>query len=177
MIYLKSNADHLTRSKLLHHSSVISKKQGDILSCLTTKRLKENKTIEEANLLVKGNRDCEKVLLSHLKLPMDTIITEEVFEPCTLVHFHSCTVPLLKAFYKVRMIINLSDKITIPKKGNVEDAIAGVIDTKTNGPILLSLAFKYRRMPVIGKVIPLPPIVTPTLLIKPPTIVKYESTC
>ena len=32
-------------------------------------------------------------------------------------------------------------------------------------------------MPIIGKVIALPPMVTPSLFIKPPTIIKYETTC
>ena len=89
-------------------------------------------------MLLKANRDCEKVLLSHLKLPHDTAISADTFEDCTLVHFHGCYVPLLTAFYKMRMVTNVSDKIPIPKKGSVEDAVAGVIDKKTNGPLLLS---------------------------------------
>ena len=116
-------------------------------------------------------------MLSHLKLPNDTTITADTFENCTLVHFHGCYVLLLTEFYKVRMVTNLSDKIAIPKKGSVEDTVAGVIDKKTNWPLPFSLAFNFRRMPVIGKVISLPPMVTPTLFIKPPTIFKYKTIC
>ena len=116
-------------------------------------------------------------MLSHLKLPNDTTITADTFENCTLVHFHGCYVLLLTEFYKVRMVTNLSDKIAIPKKGSVEDTVAGVIDKKTNWPLPFSLAFNFLRMPVIGKVIPLPPMVTPTLFIKPPTIFKYKTIC
>ena len=62
--YLKSNADHLTRSKVLHHPMVILKKKNDILSCLRTKRMKDNKLNDEAKSLLSLNRDCEKQFLS-----------------------------------------------------------------------------------------------------------------
>ena len=96
--YLKSNDEHLTRGKVLHHPNVISKKQGTISSFLRSQRLKENKSIDRPNFLVKWNRDCEKVLLLHLKLSMDTLISAEVFEPCALVNFYSCKVPSLIDF-------------------------------------------------------------------------------
>ena len=73
---------------------MLLQKKGDIISCLTSKRLKQKKTVDESNLLLNANRDCEKVLLSHLKLPHDTVISADILEDCTLAHFHGYYVPI-----------------------------------------------------------------------------------
>ena len=112
-----------------------------------------------------------------MKLPVDTTMAVEIFEPCTLIQFHSCTVAMLTAFYKMRMLVNLTDKVVLPKKGTVDEAVAGTVDKKTKSPLLLSLVYNYRRMPIIKKVPVLPPVVTSYLFIKTPTIIKFESIC
>ena len=175
--YLKSNADHLTRSKVLHHPMVILKKKNDILSCLRTKRMKDNKLNDAAKSLLSLNRDCEKQLLSQLNLPVTTVISAEVFEGSTLSQFFRCNVSMLSAFYKVRMLHNLTDKLVLPKKGTIDEAVAGIIDKKSNGLLLLSLAFNIRRLPKIGTVPILPPMVIPEMFIKPPMVVTFESSC
>ena len=58
--HLKSSADHLTRSKVLYHPTVIAKKQEVILQCMAAKNTKEMKAMDEANdVLLELNKDCE----------------------------------------------------------------------------------------------------------------------
>ena len=77
---------------------------------------------------------------------MTTVITAEVFEGSTLSHFFSCYVSMLSAFYKVRMLHNLTDKLVLPKKGTIDEAVAGIIDKKSNGLLLLSFVYHKAKL-------------------------------
>lgn len=126
--FLKPNADHYTRSKVIHHPNVIPKKQNDITVCL------QNEIRQlTANLLVNVNRDREKVLLSHVNLPVDTESTPPLFQECTLLRCYFCLVQILTAFDKMGTLIKLTEKFNIPKNGSANYALVGVVDKKTNG--------------------------------------------
>ena len=43
-------------------------------------RIKENKMIDRPDLLLNTNRDCEKHVSPHLRLPTRSLITIEIFE-------------------------------------------------------------------------------------------------
>ena len=62
---LNSNADHLTRSKVLYHPSVVAKKNDDIRLCVLTETSKEIKSYEDANALVEIKKDAE-LKLKHI---------------------------------------------------------------------------------------------------------------
>ena len=47
--------------------------------------------------------------------------------------------------------------------------------TRKNGPLLIQLEFDVRILPVIGKVPVLPPVEIPRMMVKPPTILLFES--
>lgn len=91
-------------------------------------------------------------MLSQLTLPTVTPITVEVFESSILLHFYSCTVPISSAFYKIHMLINLTDKLQLPKNGHVNEAVVRIVDKKTKGLIIISLTFNIRQLPAIDKI-------------------------
>ena len=55
------------------------------------------------------------------------------------------------------------------------EAVAGIVDKKTHGLLLLSLAFNIIILLKIGKVADLLPISIPSMLIKPPNVASFES--
>ena len=57
----------------------------------------------------------------------------------------------------------------------MEKIDAGEKDKETNGPFLIQLAFNARTLPIIGEVPTLAPVEIPTMLIKPPTVISFES--
>ena len=54
---------------------------------------------------------------------------------------------MLTAFYIMRTLVDPTEKVTIPKKGSVNDTLVSVVDKNTNGTLLLSLAFNTRISP------------------------------
>ena len=71
---LKSDADHLTRSKVLYHPSVIAKKNEDIRLCLEAQTSKEIKIYENAKCIFEANKDFE----AKLKIIFSGILNEDV---------------------------------------------------------------------------------------------------
>ena len=67
--HLKSSADHLTRSKVLYHPTVIAKKQEIILQCMAAKNTKEMKAMDEAKAVLESNKDCEQAVINMVKEP------------------------------------------------------------------------------------------------------------
>ena len=59
---LKSNADHLTRSKVLYHPSVIAKKNEDIRLCVEAQTSKQFKIFDHARTMYEVNKDTENKL-------------------------------------------------------------------------------------------------------------------
>ena len=49
---LTSNADHLTRSKVLYHPTVIENKKEDILICVQARQQHQVRLITESNLTI-----------------------------------------------------------------------------------------------------------------------------
>ena len=54
---LTSNADHLTRSKVLYHPTVIQKKTEDILICAQARHRHDFRLITESNLTIETNKN------------------------------------------------------------------------------------------------------------------------
>ena len=70
---------------------------------------------------------------------------------------------------------DLTKKKILPNKGNMEKIDTGEVDKKTNEPYLIQLAYNTISLPIIGEVPTLAPAVIPTMLIKPPTVIRFES--
>ena len=75
---LRSEADHLTRSKVMYHPTVIEKKTEDIRVALHAKQVKANAVYNDGKQLIECNRDCETELLKYLStsLDKDTTVTD-----------------------------------------------------------------------------------------------------
>ena len=176
---LNSNADNLTRSKVMYHSSVISKKKEDIRLCLEAQISKELKEYRNANDIWERNKDCERMLRDMItnNIHVDNVGDNLSFTSASLQMFcHSkINVPLLSAFYRCRVQQELTDKIVLPTKGSLEKITAGEIDRKTNGPFLLQLCFDVRSLPVSVKKPIRIEVRTPVMEITPPTVVEFLS--
>ena len=71
---LRSDADHLTRSKVLYHPSVLAKKSEDIRLCLEAQTSKEIKVYEDSKAMFEMNIDFEtKLKVQPLLMKMSTV--------------------------------------------------------------------------------------------------------
>ena len=70
----------------------------------------------------------------------------------------------------------LVQKNILPNKGSVSKVIAGETDKKTNGPLLIKLAYDSRCLPVIGVLPIIQDIEMPRMLIKEPAVITFETT-
>ena len=175
--HLKSTADHLTRSKVLYHPTVIAKKQEVILQCMAAKNTKAMKAMDEANDVLELNKDCENALINMVKGTKDCkdMSTIDILSDTSMIMFAGQRAPLLSSFYKCRFQTDLKKKIVLPSKGNMEKIDNKEKDKKTDGPFLIQLAFNSRSLPIIGEVPTLAPIEIPTMFYKPPTVILFES--
>ena len=64
---LRSDADHLTRSKVMYHPAVVAKKNEDIRMCVEAQTSKARKTYEDAKCLFEVNKDVEVVLMNEIQ--------------------------------------------------------------------------------------------------------------
>ena len=176
---LNSNADHLTRSKVMYHSSVVSKKKEDIRLCLEAQISKELKEYRNANDVWERNKDCERLLKEMItsNSHIETVGENLSFTSASLKMFcdSKINVPLLSAFYRCRTQRDLTDKIVLPTKGSLEKIAGGEIDRKTNGPFLLQLCFDVRTLPISAKKPIRIEVRTPVMEITPPTVVEFLS--
>ena len=74
---LNSSADHLTRSKVLYHPTVIEKKKHDIELCVVAKTSKELECYNEAKAVFGLNKDWKIILFG---------MTEKQFRPDPKAH-------------------------------------------------------------------------------------------
>ena len=82
---------------------------------------------------------------------------------------------LLTSFYKARFLNYLTVKLTMSNKVTATKVYAGEKYKKTNVLLLIQLAFDVRTLPVIGKVPDLPPVEIPRIMVKPLTVLLFES--
>ena len=176
---LNSNADHLSRSKVMYHSSVVAKKKEDIRLCLEAQISKELKEYRNANDIWERNTDCERILREMITscTNIQNFVDNLSFTSASLKMFcdSKINVPLLSAFYRCRVQQDLTDKIVLPTKGSLEKIAAGEIDRKTNGPFLLQLCFDVRTLPLSAKKPIRIEVRTPVMEITPPTVVEFLS--
>ena len=89
--------------------------------------------------------------------------------------FASQYVNLLSSFYEVRHLTYLTQKLIFPNKGNMDKIQAGEKDKKINGPFLIQLAYDTKILLIIGTIPLLQPVELPTMMIKPPTVIMFET--
>lgn len=70
---------------------------------------------------------------------------------------------------------DLTQKIILSSKGNVEKVQAGERDKKTNGPYIIQLSYDTKSLPVIGTIPVMKAVELPSMLIKPSTVLRYET--
>ena len=129
---LKSNADHLTRSKVLYHPSIIAKNNEDIRLCVESQTSKEVKVYQDAKAMYEVNKDlCIKLLaIVQDNLNQGNMDTVPALTLCTLEMFERVKVHALTAFYRCRMQSDLKMKFVCPAKGTIDKVRAGEVDKK-----------------------------------------------
>ena len=130
---LRSNDDHLTRSKVLYHPSVVAKKNEDIRLSVEAKTSKELKVYQDAKALMEVNKDIKVKLLNTIQEQLTTVGLDTVpsLSLCTIEMFDKLKVTELTAFYRVRVQDDLNTKFICPIKGTMDKVTAGVLDKKT----------------------------------------------
>ena len=131
----------------------------------------------DGNKIFENNKKCEKEFLKNLNLPEDTQIDENTFNGPDLDIQKISTVKagLLTAFYTVRSIDNIGDKLYIPTKGKVQQVIDGEKDKKSGGPFLIQLTYEIRNKPVIAANYVAEEIVEVECNVyNPPCIIQYK---
>ena len=115
---LCSNADHLTRSKVMYHHAVLSRKNEDIRICLHAKQSIENRLQVESNEYIELNKDCELKLTAMIALNTDvlSLSKEEVMQKATMTMFETLNAPLVQAFYRCRVQEDLKQKYLFQPK-------------------------------------------------------------
>ena len=144
---------------------------------MAAKNTKEMKAMDEAKAVLELNKDCEQAFINMVKGTKDCkdMSNIDILSHTTIQMFATQFSPLLSSFYKCRVMTDLTKKKVLPNKGNMEKIDAGEVDKKTNGPYLIKLAYDTRTLPIIGEVPTLAPTVIPTMYIKPPTVIHFES--
>ena len=74
---LNINADHLTRSKVLYHPSVVENKQEDIILCLASSISKGSTLYQDATTVFELNKDCEVKLLVMIREQLPDIVAPD----------------------------------------------------------------------------------------------------
>ena len=74
----------------------------------------------------------------------------EIFSHCTLEMFEKLTPPLISAFYRYRVQMNLKDKSVFSNRGTVDKVISVEEDRKTKGPYLIRLCLNSVSLPLIS---------------------------
>jgi len=174
--YILNNiANHLTRSKVLYYPKLFQDKRTAISFEHTATNSAKLRIHEDEKLLLVNNKSCKNKLKGLVMQNNDKIYGDNVAEPTTLEHFAACTVPLLTAFYKIILYVNLTEVHIMPKKGKPADVNSGIINKKMKGPLLIIIAFNARTMPAVGNAPPLVPIPLPRLLIQPPNVIRFQN--
>ena len=150
---LKSNADHLSRSKVLYHPTVIQKRKDDIKMCLDAQARKARSQYDDAVKVLELNSDCEAEIIKKLQITLaDTIPQNDIrIDMANIEVFDKLLVKHLSAFYKCRVQEDLKEKIKLPSKGNLSKVLQNEVDKSSNGPFLIKLCDDVKSLPVIAK--------------------------
>ena len=149
---LNSTADHLTRSKVLYHPTVIEKKKEELYLSKVTQNNKVVKAYEEAVKVFELNIDCEAEVFKMLEKNItDAVLRAKVnISMATIEIFDKLKVKHLSSFYRCRVQEDLMKKIKIPQKGNLQKVAKGEVDKTTNGPFLIQLCLNVKNNKVIA---------------------------
>ena len=74
---MNSSADHLTRSKVLYHPTVVQKKRDEIQSCKEALVKKNSEKYQDALKVFATNVDCEKEIIKMLQKDLGSAIPLE----------------------------------------------------------------------------------------------------
>ena len=174
---LNSNADHLTRSKVMYHPTVIAKKNSDIRMCLEAKTSKELKAYQDAKTLFEVNKDIEVKLLNGIQeqRTQSSLSITPSLSLCTLEMFDKLKVPELTAFYRCRVQVDLKMKFACPAKGTVVKVRSGEVDKKTKGPLLIQCCHDVKSLPVIASDPVQSEVESTEIVITPPHVIDFLS--
>ena len=150
---LKSNADHLSRSKVLYHPTVVEKRKEELRICSEAISKKVTDEYEAAVKVFELNIDCEKEIISKMVNLLNSSVTREdvSVDMASLEVFDKLKVKHLSAFYRCRVQEDLYERIKLPSKGNINKVITSQVDKTTNGPFLIKLCFDVKTLPVVAK--------------------------
>lgn len=148
---LNSSADHLTRSKVLYHPTVITKKREEMRLSKVAEKNKLQKVYDDAVAVYKLNKDYEaeitKILQSNV---VDEVDKDNITIPmASLELFDKLKVKHLPVFNRCRLQEDLMQKIKIPQKGNLQKVTKDEADKTTNGPFLIQLCMNVKSVQVV----------------------------
>ena len=125
-------ADHLTRSKVLYHPAVITKKLGEIQSCMDAQRVKKTKDFEYANNIIEINNHYENKIIDMVSqvINVEGLTRVDIMLRATLEMSEKQNAPMLSTFYRCRFQNDTKMEIILPNKGNKIQVYAKEVDKK-----------------------------------------------
>ena len=108
---LNSNANNMTRSTVLYHPKTLSDRRSTIKKAIDIMNEGQQKILDDAARLLIQNKECEKKLAELVGTDddLDNKYTTFIQEILNYDTFYKCSVALLNAFIKVRVLMDLTE--------------------------------------------------------------------
>ena len=99
---------------------------------MAAKNAKQLKVRDEANDVLEQNKDCEQAIITMVKRTKDVndMSNIDILSSGSIVMFASQYSNLLSSFHKVRHLSDLTQKLILPNKWNMDKIQAGEKDKK-----------------------------------------------
>jgi hypothetical protein len=170
---LNGDSDIFARSKPLYSKVRREERKAQNLANLFRLESKREALLRDAQAALDDNKTCEAKLMALLQTP-EGVEVHIALQGATLQMFQGLTTRFLTAFVRVRLFDDVTAAWRVPNKGT-----AATVNDKckrTDGDLLIKLAFDLRTSKPKAKLPNLPPVAIPRRLIPAPSVVEFAST-
>ena len=149
---LNSNDNNMNRSTVLYHPRILADKRAVIKKAIDLINEDQDSMVYDATRLLVVNKQCEAKLIALCGGEDLTNYTTMIQDKLTHEIIHKCSAMLLNVFIKVRILKYLIEAYIMPKKGDPDKVLSGLVDKKTKGSFMIALSYYCRSKPIIGVV-------------------------
>ena len=125
---LTSQADNMTRSRVLYHPTILRDKGAKIKQIIGTRNSAQEKLLSNAGQLLVLNKECEAKIVDLILPESKRAYSQDHFKLVTIDILYKYSASLPSFFIKVKSLKDLTEKVILPIKGKVEDVRSGVVD-------------------------------------------------
>ena len=161
------------RSMPLYSDLQLRRKREENLTILHDMQAAQQSQLRGAQTSLMDNRECERLLLKELGKPADSDVSSTLVG-ASIKTFEKPTTKLLAAFVKVRKFEDATATWRVPNKGKA--TTANELCSKTEGPLLIKMAFDMRAVAPKATVPNLPPVEIPRTILPQPSVIEFSTT-